>query len=646
MSSLHVPPASITPEDRPRANEHPSADAPAVVEKLPLMRVEDPLKDVTRWTPVTWVLVAANVALFAGMALVQQRVFDFSPHCLLTWGGGLAPRVFGARWWGAASDLFAHGDLAHLAGHMPFLLLAGPSVLGAEWWRAASYMFVHADLAHLASNMLFLLLAGPLLERVLGSMRFALVYLFAGLGGGLLGMGTSPLHVVVGASAAVFGVYGALLGCCLRGPRSIPWRMVGQRAGWLLVYTAVSLLGDWLDFTREPVAHLGGFAFGLAGGFLCGHKLQPRAARWRLWRLGVVFAICAGLIGFTAWGVSSCSSKAQEYYQAYAAIKDRERELDGQFHDVLLQWEQDRLTSAQFSQALQSRLIPALQEMRASHNLKFTGELAEMEKHSVTMPEFWKVLRSKRGEVHERDRKPLTLQEYGDRHRFVCKVRVDTWRALADELNDRHPFAVRALLDNHELDMLASSLDHEANEDNPLYRWFELRRTGRRQDRQDAVEPDGGLLKNRGFEAGLEGWTTYVGGPRPRFDFDTEVVREGRQALRVTASQPVDVACYQEVMLKPGQWSRFSGWVRTRGLDPRGSSVYGTFHVHARATNDFIAKGLNHGGDTEWTRVSLAFQARGDGLTRIVLYLVGFGQGTGTAWFDDLRLVGVSQPAR
>jgi hypothetical protein len=44
--------------------------------------------------------------------------------------------------------------------------------------------------------------------------------------------------------------------------------------------------------------------------------------------------------------------------------------------------------------------------------------------------------------------------------------------------------------------------------------------------------------------------------------------------------------------------------------------------------------------------VWLTFQARGDGLTRIVLFFVGFGQGTGTAWFDDLRLVEVSQPAR
>ena len=123
-------------------------------------------------------------------------------------------------------------------------------------------------------------------------------------------------------------------------------------------------------------------------------------------------------------------------------------------------------------------------------------------------------------------------------------------------------------------------------------------------------------------------------------------MREGRQALRVTASQPVDASCYQEVMLKPGQWYRFSGWVRTRGLNPRGSSVYGTFHVHARAVNDFIARGRNYGEDTEWTPVSLTFQARGDGLTRIVLFFVGFGQGTGTAWFDDLRLVEVNPPTR
>jgi hypothetical protein len=62
-----------------------------------------------------------------------------------------------------------------------------------------------------------------------------------------------------------------------------------------------------------------------------------------------------------------------------------------------------------------------------------------------------------------------------------------------------------------------------------------------------------------------------------------------------------------------------------------GGPASGTFHIHARAVNDIITKGPNHAGDTEWTEVKLTFQARGDGLTRIVLFFVGFGKGTGTA---------------
>ena len=139
------------------------------------------LRSVSRWTPLTWMLVAANVTLFVAMALCQGKLVGFHAHVLLAWGGGLAPRVF-----------------------------------SAEWWRAGSYMFVHADLNHLASNLLFLLLIARLMERLLGSIEFAVVYLFAGLGGGLLFLGTAPQHVLVGSSAAVYGIYGALLGCCLR----------------------------------------------------------------------------------------------------------------------------------------------------------------------------------------------------------------------------------------------------------------------------------------------------------------------------------------------------------------------------------------------------------------------------------------------
>ena len=100
-------------------------------------------------------------------------------------------------------------------------------------------------------------------------------------------------------------------------------------------------------------------------------------------------------------------------------------------------------------------------------------------------------------------------------------------------------------------------------------------------------------------------------------------------------------------MLKPGRWYRFSGWVRTRGLNPQGASAYGTFQIHARRINDVIERAANNGGDTEWTEVSITFKTRDDdGLIRIVVYFAGFGPGVGTAWFDDLRLVEVGKPAR
>jgi WD40 repeat protein len=156
------------------------------------------------------------------------------------------------------------------------------------------------------------------------------------------------------------------------------------------------------------------------------------------------------------------------------------------------------------------------------------------------------------------------------------------------------------------------------------------------------------LLKNAGFEAGFEGWTTFTTrGPKPQFDLDTQEVREGRQAIRISAGQRSDSGCYQEVMLKPGHRYRFSGWARTRGLNAPGAGVYGTFAIQRMgARHGNIAGGPNHGGDTEWTEVTLTFEAPAEGPTRIVGVHVNFGTGTGTVWFDDFKLVEVDQSAR
>ncbi len=150
-----------------------------------------------------------------------------------------------------------------------------------------------------------------------------------------------------------------------------------------------------------------------------------------------------------------------------------------------------------------------------------------------------------------------------------------------------------------------------------------------------------GPLKNPGFENGLEGWETNAFGARPAIGFDPSVRREGRKSLRVSTTEFSDTAFGQEVMLKPGQSYRLVGWVRTRGLQPHGSPVYGTFQIqHTKGHEPYlIASGTNHGGDTEWCEVAITFNAPATGRTRICVFFVGFGKGTGTAWFDDLKLV-------
>jgi len=147
-------------------------------------------------------------------------------------------------------------------------------------------------------------------------------------------------------------------------------------------------------------------------------------------------------------------------------------------------------------------------------------------------------------------------------------------------------------------------------------------------------------LKNTGFESTLlhEAWTVHVYGAQPELALDATVSHEGRQALRVRAEELSDTAFGQEVQLHPGRWYRLTGWVRTEELDPHGAPVYGTFQIQHPGGRGTIASGRNHGGTSDWVRETICFTPPGDGLTRIAIFFVGYGKGTGTTWFDEIAL--------
>jgi len=170
------------------------------------------------------------------------------------------------------------------------LSMAAPQIVGAlafvpalvleRPWTLLTYMFLHGGLFHIAFNMLGLYFFGPRLELELGGRDFLLLYVISGLSGALFSFLT-PSAAVIGASAAVFGVF---IGFARYWPREMIyiWGVIPVQARWLVVAMAVlSLLGGagFGDSGIAHFAHLGGFAGGFL--FLLLRDRNTRAARFQ-----------------------------------------------------------------------------------------------------------------------------------------------------------------------------------------------------------------------------------------------------------------------------------------------------------------------------------------------------------------------------
>ncbi len=141
-------------------------------------------------------------------------------------------------------------------------------VADGEWWRVLTAAFLHGSSTHLLFNMWALYVFGPELERQIGSSTFAVLYLStAAAGGAAAYLLSAEFTVLVGASGAIFGLFGVwLVGS---------WRVRHTRAGAALYRQLIILLGinAVFSFVVPQISwqgHLGGFLAGLAIGYLWG----------------------------------------------------------------------------------------------------------------------------------------------------------------------------------------------------------------------------------------------------------------------------------------------------------------------------------------------------------------------------------------
>ncbi len=131
-----------------------------------------------------------------------------------------------------------------------------------EWWRIVTGAFMHGGILHLALNMLALYQLGSFLEAMLGAPRMLAIYAIALVGGGLGIIYFAPDEVTVGASGAIFGLFGALLAIGVR---------LGARGRSLIAQTVPIVLIN-LAFTFavpniSKAGHLGGLVTGFFAGF-------------------------------------------------------------------------------------------------------------------------------------------------------------------------------------------------------------------------------------------------------------------------------------------------------------------------------------------------------------------------------------------
>jgi rhomboid protease GluP len=218
-----------------------------------------------------------NPGLWGFAPLLRSLGNDLGFTPLVVWGSS-ALYVISLLLSGNAMRL-GGGLFGFLAPSANVLLLLGASggipVFGlGRWWTVVSASWLHGSLLHILFNMMWVRDLAPVVADVYGPGRMVLIYTVAGACGFVLSSAAyaflpslpflSGAHFTVGASAAIFGLLGALV---YYGRRTGSSLVRGQAVRYAVILGVFGLLMPGID----NFAHAGGFF----GGHLAGRMLDP-----------------------------------------------------------------------------------------------------------------------------------------------------------------------------------------------------------------------------------------------------------------------------------------------------------------------------------------------------------------------------------
>lgn len=140
-----------------------------------------------------------------------------------------------------------------------------------HWWTLITATYLHGGVLHILFNMLWLRQIGPLVVELFGASRFFIIYTFAGLSGALVSaLAGTPFFV--GASGAIFGLFGALI--------YYGWHRGGTFGSTIfrqmLIWAAIGLVFGFMQPRVDNWGHIGGFIGGVAAAVVLGYQERIR----------------------------------------------------------------------------------------------------------------------------------------------------------------------------------------------------------------------------------------------------------------------------------------------------------------------------------------------------------------------------------
>ena len=221
----------------------------------------------------TPLLIYANVFVFVLMALFGMNIFLPSTDTLVQWGGNIR-----------------------------YLSING------QIWRLFTSVFLHGGILHLVFNMYALLYVGSILEKVIGKNKFIFAYIISGIVASISSIMMNENIVSIGASGAIFGLFGLLLP--LRG-----YNFPNISVKKLLLNVAIFVLYNiMIGFTKSGIdnaAHIGGLFTGIIIGifysFIAKEKIRPISAY-------IILALIFGM--FSTLVITNVSDNIGKYDRA------------------------------------------------------------------------------------------------------------------------------------------------------------------------------------------------------------------------------------------------------------------------------------------------------------------------------------------